>query len=139
MHADGDYHSALHLWIYIESTGELLLWKWADSKDSWPGLWDISSAGHISAGDTSLITARQGPCPAPFVCVCMHVSDSHKVMTALIVILPSIFLFVEILLEFHRLCDLAFYCSDRQELQEELGITLPSEAFELLFVYLQQW
>jgi hypothetical protein len=30
------------------------------------------------------------------------VSDSHKVVTALVVILPSIFLFVEILLEFHR-------------------------------------
>ncbi len=29
-------------------------------------------------------------------------SDSHKVVTALVVILPSIFLFVEILLEFHR-------------------------------------
>jgi len=30
------------------------------------------------------------------------VRDSHKAMTALAVILPSIFLFVEILLEFHR-------------------------------------
>jgi hypothetical protein len=73
VHADGDYHAAVHVWIYVESTGELLLQKRADRKDSWPGLWDISSAGHISAGDTSLITARQAPRPSPFVCVCVCV------------------------------------------------------------------
>jgi hypothetical protein len=74
VHADGDYHRAVHVWIYVESTGELLLQKRADRKDSWPGLWDISSAGHISAGDTSLITARQAPPPSPFVCVCVCVT-----------------------------------------------------------------
>jgi isopentenyldiphosphate isomerase len=75
VHADGDYHGAVHVWIYVESTGELLLQKRADRKDSWPGLWDISSAGHISAGDTSLITARQAPRPSPFVCVCVCVCE----------------------------------------------------------------
>ncbi|CAH1451774.1 unnamed protein product [Lactuca virosa] len=83
VHRDGDYHRAVHVWIFAESTQELLLQKRADCKDSWPGLWDISSAGHISAGDSSLITARR-------------------------------------------------------ELQEELGLTLPNDAFELLFVFLQQ-
>ncbi|KAH9303969.1 hypothetical protein KI387_008373, partial [Taxus chinensis] len=83
VHANGDYHRAVHVWIYAESTGELLLQRRADSKESWPGCWDISSAGHISAGDTSLISARR-------------------------------------------------------ELQEELGITLPEEAFELLFEFLEQ-
>lgn len=83
VHRDGDYHRAVHVWIYAENTGELLLQKRADEKDSWPGLWDISSAGHISSGDTSLTSARR-------------------------------------------------------ELQEELGVTLPFEAFELLFVYLQE-
>ncbi|OMO73907.1 hypothetical protein COLO4_26791 [Corchorus olitorius] len=58
VHRDGDYHRAVHVWIYSESTQELLLQKRADCKDSWPGLWDISSAGHISAGDSSLITAH---------------------------------------------------------------------------------
>ena len=58
VHRDGDYHRAVHVWIYAESTQELLLQRRADCKDSWPGLWDISSAGHISAGDSSLITAR---------------------------------------------------------------------------------
>lgn len=83
VHRDGDYHRAVHVWIYVESSGELLLQKRADVKDSWPGLWDISSAGHISAGDTSLLSARR-------------------------------------------------------ELEEELGVSLPSSAFELLFVYLQE-
>ncbi|MCO5554761.1 hypothetical protein L7F22_008295 [Adiantum nelumboides] len=83
VHRDGDYHRAVHVWIYVESSGELLLQKRAESKDSWPGLWDVSSAGHISAGDTSLSSARR-------------------------------------------------------ELEEELGVSLPLEAFELLFVYLQE-
>ncbi|KAI4355865.1 hypothetical protein L6164_004596 [Bauhinia variegata] len=83
VHRDGDYHRAVHVWIFAESTQELLLQRRADSKDSWPGLWDISSAGHISAGDSSLITARR-------------------------------------------------------ELQEELGISLSNDAFEFMFVFLQE-
>ncbi|KAL3500165.1 hypothetical protein ACH5RR_039258 [Cinchona calisaya] len=83
VHRDGDYHRAVHVWIYSESTHELLLQKRADCKDSWPGLWDISSAGHISASDSSLISAMR-------------------------------------------------------ELHEELGIVLPKDAFELIFVFLQE-
>ncbi|PIA37104.1 hypothetical protein AQUCO_03100094v1 [Aquilegia coerulea] len=83
VHRDGDYHRAVHVWIFSESTQELLLQRRADCKDSWPGLWDISSAGHISAGDSSLVTARR-------------------------------------------------------ELDEELGVTLPKDAFELIFVFLQE-
>lgn len=58
VHRDGDYHRAVHVWIYAESTQELLLQKRSDCKDSWPGQWDISSAGHISAGDASLVSAQ---------------------------------------------------------------------------------
>lgn len=58
VHRDGDYHRAVHVWIYSESTQELLLQKRADCKASWPGKWDISSAGHISSGESSLLTAR---------------------------------------------------------------------------------
>ncbi|CAH9142453.1 unnamed protein product [Cuscuta epithymum] len=83
VHREGDYHRAVHVWIYAESTQELLVQCRADSKDSWPGQWDISSAGHISAGDSSLVSAVR-------------------------------------------------------ELQEELGITLPKDAFELIFVFLQE-
>ncbi|KAL1804221.1 hypothetical protein ACET3Z_032868 [Daucus carota] len=83
VHRDGDYHRAVHVWIFAESTQELLLQRRSDCKDSWPGLWDISSAGHISAGDSSLVTARR-------------------------------------------------------ELQEELGVVLPKDAFEKLFIFLQE-
>ncbi|XP_038717609.1 nudix hydrolase 3 isoform X2 [Tripterygium wilfordii] len=83
VHRDGDYHRAVHVWIFAERTQQLLLQRRADCKDSWPGKWDISSAGHISAGDSSLVTAQR-------------------------------------------------------ELQEELGISLPKDAFEPIFVFLQE-
>ncbi|KAI3982198.1 hypothetical protein MKX01_019104 [Papaver californicum] len=83
VHRDGDYHRAVHVWIYAETTQELLVQRRADNKDSFPGLWDISSAGHISAGDSSLVSARR-------------------------------------------------------ELQEELGVTLPNDAFEMIFVFLHE-
>ncbi|KAH0919128.1 hypothetical protein HID58_026788 [Brassica napus] len=83
IHRDGDYHRAVHVWIFVESTQELLLQLRSDDKDSWPGQWDISSAGHISAGDPSLISAQR-------------------------------------------------------ELEEELGIKLPKDAFEKIFVFLQE-
>lgn len=83
VHRDGDYHRAVHVWIFAENTQQLLLQRRADCKDSYPGLWDISSAGHISAGDPSLVSARR-------------------------------------------------------ELQEELGINLPKDAFEMIFIFLQE-
>ncbi|KAF7060677.1 hypothetical protein CFC21_067454 [Triticum aestivum] len=58
VHRDGDCHRAVHVWIYCESTRELLLQRHADYKDSRTGQWDISSAGHISVGDSSLSFAR---------------------------------------------------------------------------------
>nr|KYP51318.1 Nudix hydrolase 3 [Cajanus cajan] len=83
VHRDGDYHRAVHVWIFAERTQEFLLQRRASCKDSWPDLWDISSAGHISAGDSSLTSARR-------------------------------------------------------ELEEELGVTLRKDAFELIFVFLQE-
>jgi isopentenyldiphosphate isomerase len=67
----------------VETTQQLLLQLRSDDKDSWPGQWDISSAGHISAGDTSLLSAQR-------------------------------------------------------ELEEELGVKLPKDAFEKIFVFLQE-
>lgn len=67
----------------METTQQLLLQLRSDDKDSWPGQWDISSAGHISAGDTSLLSAQR-------------------------------------------------------ELEEELGVKLPKDAFEKIFVFLQE-
>jgi len=57
VHELGLFHRAVHVWLWAPSTGELMLQLRAPIKDSWPGRWDISSAGHISAGETSLPTA----------------------------------------------------------------------------------
>ena len=50
IHRDGDWHRAAHLWI-ASPDGRVLLQRRALIKESWPGLWDISVAGHISAGE----------------------------------------------------------------------------------------
>lgn len=57
VHAQGLYHRAVHIWLLSPHTGELLLQRRATHKDSWPNRWDISCAGHLSAGDTSIDAA----------------------------------------------------------------------------------
>lgn len=59
VHRDGDWHRAVHVWIYAQSTHRLLIQKRAACKESWPNLWDISAAGHVTAGDQSLETAQR--------------------------------------------------------------------------------
>ncbi|MGA3020968.1 MAG: NUDIX domain-containing protein [Candidatus Micrarchaeales archaeon] len=51
-HAKGLWHQTTHVWIY-NSKGEILLQKRSMEMEGWPGLWDASVAGHISAGETS--------------------------------------------------------------------------------------
>jgi len=58
VHREGLYHSAVHVWL-VTPDGRLLLQQRAACKDSWPGRWDVSSAGHISAGDTPLPSAAR--------------------------------------------------------------------------------
>jgi isopentenyldiphosphate isomerase len=53
VHRDGDWHRTVHAWI-LNSRGELLIQKRSMTKDSNPGLWDVSAAGHLSAGETPL-------------------------------------------------------------------------------------
>lgn len=55
VHKEGNWHKAIHLWI-INSRGELLVQKRSPNKDSHPNEWDISCAGHIPAGETSIGT-----------------------------------------------------------------------------------
>ena len=53
VHARGDYHRTSHVWLARrrEDGGfDLLLQKRSRNKDSYPGCYDISSAGHIPAG-----------------------------------------------------------------------------------------
>lgn len=51
-HRKGIQHRTAHLWIVRKKGGniELLLQKRCMEKDSFPGCYDISSAGHIPAG-----------------------------------------------------------------------------------------
>ncbi len=53
VHRDGDWHKAIHVWI-INEKGEILLQRRCETKDSDPNMLDISCAGHLSAGDSSL-------------------------------------------------------------------------------------
>ncbi len=61
VHRDGDLHATVHVWIARRnpSTGqaEILLQKRSSQKDSFPGCYDISSAGHVAAGDEELPSA----------------------------------------------------------------------------------
>ncbi len=56
VHKDGDWHAAIHIWI-INQKGEILLQRRASNKDSDPNMLDISCAGHLTAGDDSIIGA----------------------------------------------------------------------------------
>ena len=53
VHRDGDWHKSVHIWI-INNNGDILLQRRCPSKDSNPNMLDISSAGHLIAGDDSL-------------------------------------------------------------------------------------
>eukprot|EP00741_Cyanophora_paradoxa_P015986 tig00000042_g15432.t1 len=55
-HRDGSWHTSVHTWV-INKDGELLLQRRHPTKQSYPDMWDISSAGHVSAGEDSLGTA----------------------------------------------------------------------------------
>ena len=59
-HREGSLHGTSHTWIVREnekSGYDVLLQKRSSVKDSYPGYYDISSAGHVTAGDEFLNTA----------------------------------------------------------------------------------
>ncbi len=56
-HREGIMHRTAHIWIARKAADgrfEILLQKRAAGKDSFPGEYDTSSAGHITAGDEPL-------------------------------------------------------------------------------------
>lgn len=59
VHAEGIRHRTSHVWIARQKAGELqiLLQKRSGVKDSFPGCYDISSAGHIPSGEDFLPSA----------------------------------------------------------------------------------
>ena len=52
IHRGGDWHRAAHIWI-IAPDGRILLQRRSLRKENNPGLWDVSAAGHLSAGESA--------------------------------------------------------------------------------------
>ncbi len=58
-HRDGVLHRTAHVWVVRQSEGgyEILLQKRSMEKESFPGQYDTSSAGHIPAGEEPVPSA----------------------------------------------------------------------------------
>lgn len=57
-HRHGDWHRTVHVWI-VNAGGEVLIQKRSPLKDRGANKWDMSCAGHISAGKKSPDTVIQ--------------------------------------------------------------------------------
>ena len=57
-HNKGLWHASIHAWIFTKN-GQVLIQKRIENKDTFPGLWDVSVAGHIGAGEDPLLAARR--------------------------------------------------------------------------------
>ena len=64
VHKDGDWHGASRIWLMRSKKlgdgtrkPQVLLQQRSPEKDSYPGMWDVSAAGHVSAGGNYLETA----------------------------------------------------------------------------------
>ncbi len=57
-HKNGWFHATAHIWFFT-SDKRILLQKRALTKKVFPGIWDISVAGHIGAGEEILDGAKR--------------------------------------------------------------------------------
>ena len=57
-HKNGWFHAIAHIWFFT-SDEKILLQKRALTKKVFPGIWDISVAGHIGAGEEILEGAKR--------------------------------------------------------------------------------
>lgn len=58
VHELGLWHASAHVWIY-DGHGRVLLQRRSHMTWNYPDCWDISSAGHVSTGETGLAAARR--------------------------------------------------------------------------------
>jgi isopentenyldiphosphate isomerase len=72
IHRDGDWHRAIHVWIFGRDDGGpfLLLQRRGLGKDTYPGMLDTTVGGHLAAGETPEEAFREieeelGIAPAP--------------------------------------------------------------------------
>ena len=57
-HKNGWFHATVHIWLFT-SDEKILLQKRALTKKVFPGIWDISVAGHVGAGEATLEGAKR--------------------------------------------------------------------------------
>jgi isopentenyl-diphosphate delta-isomerase len=57
-HHHGWFHATVHIWLFT-TDAKVLLQKRGLNKKVFPGLWDISVAGHIGAGESILTAAKR--------------------------------------------------------------------------------
>jgi isopentenyldiphosphate isomerase len=55
-HRTGAWHRAVHIWI-VTPDARVLLQRRAAAKENYPSLWDVSCAGHCSAGESAVDAA----------------------------------------------------------------------------------
>ncbi|MGV2622661.1 UNVERIFIED_CONTAM: NUDIX domain-containing protein [Halobacillus marinus] len=51
VHMDGDWHETFHCWFYDPKQKSVYFQRRSDDKKDYPGLYDITAAGHIEAGE----------------------------------------------------------------------------------------
>lgn len=56
--APGELRAVVHICIF-NAQGQLLIQKRVPEKKLWPGLWDVSAAGGVSAGETCRTSAER--------------------------------------------------------------------------------
>ncbi len=62
VHRDGDWHRAVHIWVYgqdDEHGAFIVMQRRSLAKDTWPGVLDVTVGGHYRAGESLLDTLRE--------------------------------------------------------------------------------
>lgn len=55
-HKEGLWHKSVHVWV-VNDKKEVLIQKRCSQKKFFPNFWDCSFAGHIGAGENSIVSA----------------------------------------------------------------------------------
>jgi isopentenyldiphosphate isomerase len=62
VHRDGDWHRTFHCWVIRrdeDGSGHIIMQRRSESKATYPGYLDVSSAGHLLAGETAADGVRE--------------------------------------------------------------------------------
>ncbi|KAK4532728.1 hypothetical protein CCYA_CCYA13G3585 [Cyanidiococcus yangmingshanensis] len=59
VHRDGDWHRAVHVWVFRTTDRSVLLQLRSAQKDTHPLCWDVSAAGHLHSGELDVLSAAK--------------------------------------------------------------------------------